>query len=219
MNWVGVALGLVLLTGCGKKPKDIEIKSNPHPKVGYKVIVDFSQVPDLPTRIAGHVSYAVKSPDDACQKFWMRDFEKSMPWGYHSLELEEVDLGVYESVFYLDKLLDERYFNRGVCAWKLSTLTISSYGRKGNGFGLLLNESQIKPGYEEKVYFNREVWEQSNQAYFHSSMSIPFNQVHPVDESSGLYFFIKISVEPIPGNPGLTVSEEFKNRQGQELTD
>jgi len=127
---------------------------NPHPVKRYEVIAT-SHAPGPWDTIEAYIGYDVINPK--CVPLIPFVGQRHMPNTGLDVPMTQVDDHTWKGYFYRDALLDEDYFNLGVCHWDVTSVGVSAKG-KGVTFGWggmlveLLRESQ------ETYYFKNSVY-------------------------------------------------------------
>ena len=214
---------LFALTACGKGPEDMVVRDNPAPKHAYRVVADLRALPSQPKAVVGYVNFENKWSGTVCPTPHMVRWEIRVPWAGRQIAMTQTEPGVYEGMFYLDHLLDEKYFDRGLCAWRLNTVGISFAGDGGRSFGASIGHTTLKDGAEDVAFYPVGEWSKPiSDTGIDSAYSVPTDDFKKDPANSYVndaskYFPVRISVHAVEGTKGLTVRQEFQQRTGQDL--
>ena len=129
-------LVVLVLTACSLPPstssgnrqskktlKDPEFKLNPNPKRAYTITVEVVDPPGEFGYIEAGALY--KNQNAECSS-------NNNPLGYTNyfrydapIELAKVSSNVYKGIVYLDRMVDEDYYGKGLCIWALESIGVT----------------------------------------------------------------------------------------------
>lgn len=128
-----------------KQNKEPLRKLNPNPQHAYQVKVSLKNPPGDFQQITGGVGFDVENP--ACGKHHPISGIVPSISSYESIVLSKVSEYEYTGVFYSDMILDGDYYGRGVCKWKLSSVSARFSNKVDtltSGYSIFLIENSIQ---------------------------------------------------------------------------
>lgn len=134
---------------------------NPQPKQAYRITMTIENAPGPFARMLGLAQFDVVNreclppPDDNNGHLW------PVPTEGVEIPLQKVSENTYSGVVYADQMLDEDYYGRGVCRWKLiqAQVQLKATGAKGETkFIPSLGSEDLFADKSQKVYFWREYY-------------------------------------------------------------
>jgi hypothetical protein len=130
-------------------------KLNPSPKRGFGFVVTIENAPGPFEFVKGGAQYDV-SNDDECGHMneWAGVAERIR--SQEDVALTKVSDTEYRGVVYLDWMLDEDYYGRGVCHWELTAagVTLRATGKDGETlFHSAIMAEQLVAGGTEELYY------------------------------------------------------------------
>lgn len=164
----GVALGclLLLLAACNpfnSQPKvdEIQIRRNQQPTQAYKIAVTIADAPGPFTVVSGGAAYVIANR--ACGKTDKWGGFTAVPNTGVSVELTKVSETRYEGMVYLDLLVNEDYYGKGVCRWEFNNTGVSfaaSADKYATAFVPSLSASEVLAEKPVTTYFRKELYPQ-----------------------------------------------------------
>ena len=136
-------LSTASLSACSESNKmsiqqqtEARFKLNPEPKQAYRVKIKINDAPG-PMKLVSDLNIGYIAPN--CSYVISRlAGARANPEKKVSSKIDQIGQDEYESIFYLDAVLDEDYFGEGVCRWQ------------AYGFGLAFQAT----GKPEETFFN-----------------------------------------------------------------
>jgi hypothetical protein len=152
-------LVLTLTTGCSMTHGDpTKPAKNPHPVKRYEVTAT-SDAPGPWDSIEGYIGYGIVKADDGIAKCVPMDSflgEQSLTSIGIDIEMTRVNDRTWRGYFYRDALLDEDYYNLGVCHWDVTSVGVAADAQGVRfGWGGLFDELHDSP---ETSYFKKSVY-------------------------------------------------------------
>jgi hypothetical protein len=139
-----------------RKPAGPAYRQNPQPRQAYRITMTVENAPGPFAHMLGLAQFDVVNPeclpppDDNNGHLW------PVPTEGVEVPLQKVAEHTYSGVVYADQMLDEIYYGRGVCRWKLIQVQVQlkATGAKGETkFIPLLDSEELFAGEPQKVYF------------------------------------------------------------------
>lgn len=131
-----IAASMFLIAGCQAAESErqmVEFKKNPAPKKAYQITMRIENAPGPFEIIEGSVSYDIVNteclpPADSISGVQTTRDRESVPVQYQKLSD-----GAYAGMLYADQMLDDDYFGKGACRWRLgsTSVTLKASGRAG----------------------------------------------------------------------------------------
>lgn len=121
-------LALVLLAACSPyadAERDVAAggrglaKLNPAPKQAYELVLTVKDAPGPFAVVEGVAQYDVSNYGDCGRVIWSTGTASRIT-SQEPVTLHKVGENEYRGTFYLDRMLDEDYYGRGVCHWTLT---------------------------------------------------------------------------------------------------
>lgn len=128
---------------------------NPTPKRGYGIVVTIENAPGPFVSVSGGAQYDV-SNEGQCGHVNESTGVAERITSHEDVPLTKVSDTEYRGVVYLDRMLDEDYYGRGVCHWELTaaSVTLQASGRDGETlFQPAIMADQLVAGGEAELYF------------------------------------------------------------------
>lgn len=156
-------------------------KLNPNPKRGYGFVVTIENAPGPFEFAKGSAQYDV-SNDDQCGHMneWAGVSERIT--SHEDVALTKVSDTEYHGIVYLDRMLDEDYYGRGVCHWELTaaSVTLQATGKDGETLfqPAIFTDQLIAEGATE-LYFWKGRYPRSNMDDFKDSGSPTIDRFKP----------------------------------------
>lgn len=135
-TFYAIAASLFLIAGCQAAESEkqmVEFKKNPAPKKAYQITMRIENAPGPFEVIEGSVSYDIVNkeclpPADSISGVQTTRDRESVPVQY-----QKSGDGTYTGMLYADQMLDDDYFGRGACRWRLgsASVTLKASGRAG----------------------------------------------------------------------------------------
>jgi hypothetical protein len=156
-------LVLTLTTGCSMTHGDpTKPAKNPHPVKRYEVTAT-SDAPGPWDSIGAYIGYDIVKADDGIAKCVSMDSflgEQSLTSIGVDIEMTRVDDHTWRGYFYRDALLDEDYYNLGVCHWDVTSVSASTMAQGvrfawSGGLDELLHDSPETSYFKKSVYGDR----------------------------------------------------------------
>jgi len=94
-------------------------KLNPAPKQGYELVLTLKDAPGPFTVVEGVAQYDVSNHKD-CGRVLRATGTASRITSQELVTLRKVGENEYRGTFYLDRMQDQDYYDRGVCHWTLT---------------------------------------------------------------------------------------------------
>lgn len=138
-----LVLSLALVTsGCSHAMNDSDIKQNPHPKQRYEITVTIDGAPGSFDSVNGYMQYNIVN-DYECVPSDPLTGGRGTPEYTPSISLIRASSNSYSGVIYLDLAMDDDYYGKGACHWKMI----------GANLGLVANGVTMTPriSYDEIV--------------------------------------------------------------------
>jgi hypothetical protein len=150
---IGVMLSLSacnLSTPFGSKPV-VDYKQNPTPQQRYDITLTIADAPGPFASVEGLVQYDVVNEECLPPP-------NSNPGGYSShrtlhvpFALTQVSANEYKGTVYADLMLDEDYYGRGVCQWKLIQARVHMKATGAEGETLFIPSLSAGPLFAEQT--------------------------------------------------------------------
>ena len=119
-----LAIGIgIASTACGGNTEDPKIQLKPNASVRYEITVNVEDLPGRFDTVAAFANYKVTN--EACVPMTPVSGVKRAPIKRIDLDLLTVDEHTFKAEVFVDRLLDEDYFGRGVCHWSLVAATFT----------------------------------------------------------------------------------------------
>lgn len=215
-------LVLLPLTACSNPATGLKAKQNPAPTNGYIITLDASAAPGEISKASASVSFEDVWSGSPCLPEPPPLVEWRMPWQSVDVPLKKVGPNVYEGVVYTDWLMDERYFKKdSFCAWRMNMVNAGFVGEGGLGFGVGISYTELQDGAQDTMYYLvKDFTESKDGRTYPHAYSVPTNDFKDLNNSyvndTSKYFPIYLRARVLPGAPGLTSEEEFKQRVRKE---
>lgn len=103
------------------------VQLNPSAKQAYQLRATLQDVPSTLSSISAIAQYDVINPVECGKYHALAGTHLSMT-SDQPVELSKLSASEYGGDFYLDRLLDQDYFGRGVCHWALSEVRLLIHG-------------------------------------------------------------------------------------------
>jgi hypothetical protein len=139
-------------------------KRNPHPKQAYQITLTLADAPGPFESIEGFVNY------EAPNCVYMLDRIAGVPatpeHGF-SVEFTKVDETTYLGKVYADAMIDEDYFGKGICRWKLASSNVqlkATGAQDETNFIADISGDQLIALQSEKTYFLKEFYPKTELA-------------------------------------------------------
>lgn len=133
-------------------------RRDPQPRQAYRITMTIENAPGPFAHMLGLAQFDVINPeclpppDDNNGHSW------PVPTEGVEIALQKVADNIYSGVVYADQMLDEDYYGRGVCRWKLiqAQVQLKATGAKGETkFVPSYPVKKLLAGERETVYFNK----------------------------------------------------------------
>lgn len=193
---VGVVLvSALLLTSCELKGAAMskvsslpEIKGkssrgsanvNPQPTAGYRMRLKIEKAPGSFEIIEMGAQYDVRN-EDQCGKIHPMTGTPGRLTTSRATPLTRISPNEYEGVLYLDRMLDEDYFGRGVCHWEMSSAVahvVAGDRREDTIFSVRLDASGVVSAASVKRYYANMIYPRAD-----GTGGIPFHGKQAVEE-------------------------------------
>lgn len=160
LSWAVLAGAYAFLTACGGPMEEPVVQLNPYARMRYEITVTVVGAPGDFSSIDGVVDYRVddhRTVPIAPFNGAPRHPNKSV-----QLDLMPVDEHTYRGFIYIDRLLDEDYFGKGVCHWVLQAASIRLRGRTVTFASSIFRDAIVASGIDVRYY--------PTSAYFDSTM-------------------------------------------------
>jgi hypothetical protein len=134
-------------------------RQNPQPKQAYRITMTIENAPGPFARMLGLAQFDVINPeclpppDDNNGHLW------PVPTEGVEISLQKVAKNTYSGVVYADQMLDEDYYERGVCEWELIQVQVqlmATGAKDETKFIPSLDSEELFAGKPQKVYFWKE---------------------------------------------------------------
>lgn len=94
-------------------------KLNPAPKQAYELVLTLKDAPGPFAIVEGVAQYDVSNYEDCGRIIWSTGTASRIT-SQEPVELRKVSDGEYRGTLYVDRMLDEDYYGRGVCHWEFT---------------------------------------------------------------------------------------------------
>lgn len=127
---------------------------NPSPKRAYEIVMTIENAPGPFADVSGGAQYDVTNENE-CGHINSAGVPERIT-SQERVALTKVSDTEYRGVVYLDRMLDEDYYGRGVCHWELTaaSATLRATGADGETlFQPAIMADQLLSGEEVQLYF------------------------------------------------------------------
>lgn len=198
--------------------KKIEIKTNPFPQTAYIVTIDATQAPGPMVNSKGSMTFETAWSGEPCMKKSPPLVEWHIPRKTVDVSFKQVSYNTFEAVVYLDWVQDERYFNKGLCAWKMNIVTGTVQGPNGAAHSVSVGSNEFRNNAVGTMYYRVDTFDVVSDPHrFIGAQSVPTNDFKDLSNSyvndKSKYFPLYLKVRSIDG--ALGVEEEFLSRTHQ----
>ncbi|WP_416926658.1 hypothetical protein [Ottowia sp.] len=128
-------------------------RANPSPKQGFEVVFELHDAPGPFAGFGGYAHYQSFNCNFVTSE-WAGT--RSQPTKMIPVAAEQIDTTHYRATFYLDGLLDEDYYGKGVCHWDLIGVTVGfkATGAKGEtDYAFDLDKKAWRDGGQDRRYY------------------------------------------------------------------
>lgn len=158
--WIGLSL-LLLLSACSSSSHEKimpDFKQNPHPKQAYLLTLTIANAPGPFKSVAGIVQFDVVTPECLPPPSENGGMPWPIPVHHIPIAWTRVSDTEYTGLVHLDEMIDEDYYGRGVCRWKLiqARADLMATGAKGETrFIPSIDLNQLEAQQAQATYFVR----------------------------------------------------------------
>lgn len=127
---------------------------NPSPKRAYEIVMTIENAPGPFADVSGGAQYDVTNENE-CGHINSAGVAERIT-SQERIALTKVSDTEYRGVVYLDQMLDEDYYGRGVCHWELTAASATLRATGGDGetlFQPAIMVDQLLGGEEVQLYF------------------------------------------------------------------
>lgn len=138
-----------------------EPKVNPAPSTGYRIHLSIDDAPGTFEIIEMGAQFDVRN-EDQCGKIKPMTGTPGRLTTSALIPFTRISDGEYEGVVYLDGMVDEDYFGRGVCHWELSLAyadLIAKDEEQDANFSIVLDIHDIVNGGSSKRYYPSQFYQ------------------------------------------------------------
>lgn len=145
-------------TPTAREQKRPDYRQNPQPRQAYRITMTIANAPGPFAHMLGLAQFDVVNPeclpppDENNGHLW------PVPTEGVEIPLQQVADNTYSGVVYADQMLDEDYYGRGACRWKLiqAQVQLKATGADGETkFVPSYPDKKLLAGEPEAVYFNK----------------------------------------------------------------
>ena len=141
------------------RPDAPEYRKNPRPTQAYWITMKIQDAPGPFAQLLGLVQFDVVNTE--ClppREFNPGGYSSPVPTEGVEIPLKKVSDTEYTGIVYADQMLDEDYYGRGVCRWKLIQAQVQMKATGADGETLFIPQirhERLLNEQPETVYFNR----------------------------------------------------------------
>lgn len=212
-----------LISSCANPADKIVIQNNQEPQHAYVMTLDTSHAPEKVEQVFGSIFFENQYSGQKCMPEPPGMVEWRMPQKSLSFAMHENPdkPGLFEGKVFLDALKDENYFGKGMCAWRVSSISASFKGHgpskesEALSFGLSMGYEQLNGEKKEVGYYPvSEFFNSPDGNTYPIAKAVPTNDFKLDFENSYVrdetkYFPLYLNATPIEG---VSAQQEWEQR-------
>nr|EKU9957225.1 hypothetical protein [Stenotrophomonas maltophilia]EKU9983481.1 hypothetical protein [Stenotrophomonas maltophilia] len=141
-------------------------KLNPAPKQGYELVLTLKDAPGPFAVVEGVAQYDVSNHKD-CGRVLRATGTASRITSQELVTLRKVGENEYRGTFYLDRMQDQDYYDRGVCHWTLTgvgAMLRATTGEADTRFLTFIDKERMDAGSPLTLYYPRVAYPRAELA-------------------------------------------------------
>ena len=135
-------------------------KLNPAPKQAYELVLTLKDAPGPFAIVEGVAQYDVSNYEDCGRIIWSTGTASRIT-SQEPVELRRVGENEYRGTFYLDRMQDQDYYDRGTCHWTLTgvgAMLRATNGEADTRFLTYVNKERMDAGSPLTLYYPKTAY-------------------------------------------------------------
>lgn len=141
-------------------------KLNPAPKQAYELVLTLKDAPGPFAIVEGVAQYDVSNYEDCGRIIWSTGTASRIT-SQEPVELRRVGENEYRGTFYLDRMQDQDYYDRGTCHWTLTgvgAMLRATNGEADTRFLTYVNKERMDAGSPLTLYYPKTAYPRAERA-------------------------------------------------------
>ncbi|MBH1588111.1 hypothetical protein I5T82_05585 [Stenotrophomonas maltophilia] len=141
-------------------------KLNPAPKQAYELVLTLKDAPGPFAIVEGVAQYDVSNYEDCGRIIWSTGTASRIT-SQEPVELRRVGENEYRGTFYLDRMQDQDYYDRGTCQWTLTgvgAMLRATNGEADTRFLTYVNKERMDAGSPLTLYYPKTAYPRAELA-------------------------------------------------------
>ncbi|WP_111201519.1 hypothetical protein [Stenotrophomonas maltophilia] len=141
-------------------------KLNPAPKQAYELVLTLKDAPGPFAIVEGVAQYDVSNYEDCGRIIWSTGTASRIT-SQEPVELRRVGENEYRGTFYLDRMQDQDYYDRGTCHWTLTgvgAMLRATNGEADTRFLTYVNKERMDAGSPLTLYYPKTAYPRAELA-------------------------------------------------------
>ncbi|MCF3468360.1 hypothetical protein [Stenotrophomonas maltophilia] len=141
-------------------------KLNPAPKQAYELVLTLKDAPGRFAIVEGVAQYDVSNYEDCGRIIWSTGTASRIT-SQEPVELRRVGENEYRGTFYLDRMQDQDYYDRGTCHWTLTgvgAMLRATNGEADTRFLTYVNKERMDAGSPLTLYYPKTAYPRAELA-------------------------------------------------------
>ena len=141
-------------------------KLNPAPKQAYELVLTLKDAPGPFAIVEGVAQYDVSNYEDCGRIIWSTGTASRIT-SQEPVELRRVGENEYRGTFYLDRMQDQDYYDRGTCHWTLTGVGAMLHATNGEAdtrFLTYVNKERMDAGSPLTLYYPKTAYPRAELA-------------------------------------------------------
>ncbi|CRD58138.1 conserved hypothetical protein [Stenotrophomonas thermophila] len=141
-------------------------KLNPAPKQAYELVLTLKDAPGPFVIVEGVAQYDVSNYEDCGRVIWSTGTASRIT-SQEPVELRRTGENEYRGMFYLDRMQDQDYYDRGTCHWTLTgvgAMLRATNGEADTRFLTYVNKERMDAGSPLTLYYPKTAYPRAELA-------------------------------------------------------
>ncbi|MBA0388207.1 hypothetical protein D7U91_10315 [Stenotrophomonas maltophilia] len=141
-------------------------KLNPAPKQAYELVLTVKDAPGPFAIVEGVAQYDVSNYEDCGRVIWSTGTASRIT-SQEPVELRRTGENEYRGMFYLDRMQDQDYYDRGTCHWTLTgvgAMLRATNGEADTRFLTYVNKERMDAGSPLTLYYPKTAYPRAELA-------------------------------------------------------
>lgn len=143
---------LLTSSACSSPMNTADIKQNPHPKQRYEITLAIRGAPGPFDSVTGFMQFSLDKHDPCVPKDPISGLPV-LPEQDPAITFVRLDENTYRGTVYTDFLLDEDYYGKGACHWKMTATVAALKSKTSVEFGPSLTAAEVIGQKSKQLYF------------------------------------------------------------------